>query len=199
MIRALKKKYIISHSTEPPCCLRGSWRIKEGGEECNNFPRPRNLTNWSEIYRYVFTYWLYKYIFLFPPPSSSSASVWKQLASFRCWHEVKAACLLYRCVRLSFLSLWLQKWGCSAVGREWKEIQRCRPCETERDVALLFHRGRCHSGANAPTGGTWAGHLTSRTALSRCVHFWESCARRRFAHTKHVDRPDDHKHLGPHC
>lgn len=111
MIRALNKKYNFSLYRAPLVVWGGRDVLRKGGEECNNFPRPRNLPNWSEIYRYVFSYWLYKYIFFyFHPLSSSSSSVWKQLLGFRCWHEVtrergyRSTYLLYRCVRLSFLS-----------------------------------------------------------------------------------------------
>jgi hypothetical protein len=74
------------------------------------------LPKLSEIYRYVFSYWLYIIFFYFHPLSSSTSTVWKQLLVFRCWHEeipeskvtierrYPSTYLQYRCVRPSDLS-----------------------------------------------------------------------------------------------
>lgn len=55
--------------------------LRKGGEEWNSFPRPRNLPNWSEIYRYVFSYWLYKYIFFISTPFLPRRLVYES----NCW------------------------------------------------------------------------------------------------------------------
>lgn len=64
--------------------------------------------------------------------------------------------------------------GWSTARKEYrgrrKDIQQCET-EREREVGFLYHRGRCHSGANAPTGGTTAGHLTCRTAPNEVCAF----------------------------
>jgi hypothetical protein len=149
------------------------------------------------------------YVFLFAPLSSWTSIVWKRLLGLcGCDEETPGTkvmtdrrytptyLLVYRRVGQTISRLCLLEVGCSSDGREQrgkKEIEQ-RVTEREREVGFLFHWGRCHSGANAPTGGTMAGHLTCWTAPTRCVHFLESCARRRISLTKHVDHPGDHKH-----
>jgi hypothetical protein len=63
----IEEKIQFLTAPSPPVFWGGREGLGKGGEEWNNFPHPRNLPNWSEIYRYIFSYWFCIYFFISTP------------------------------------------------------------------------------------------------------------------------------------
>lgn len=74
-----------------------------------------------------------------------------------------------------------------------------RQRERERKVGFLVNRGRCHRGANAPTGVCPADHLTRRTAPSKVCAVLGTLRAPTNSGTKHVHRPGEHTHTKGTC